>query len=178
MALALAAPAALATDFRIDENRSYADFEVRLLWLHKVDGRFTHIAGEVRVSPQRLATVDVRIVLNSVVMDSSRFRRWVLAPEFFDAERYPVAHFLSDPVPLARLAAGGQLDGRLELRGVERPLRLQLLPTRCARLNASGCVIEARGAVSRSDFGMSSHRATLSDQVQLDLAITLDPTPE
>jgi polyisoprenoid-binding protein YceI len=175
--LSLAATTPRAEDFRIDEARSHADFGVRLLWLHTVSGRFTAIHGDVYLDPHGLATVDVSIDVNSVAMDSARFRRWVLAPEFFDAERNPVARFLSNPVPFDRLATGGTLDGRLSLRGVVRPISLELLPADCPHIATGACVIEARGALSRSDFGMTSHSAALSDQVKLDLQIALEPTP-
>ncbi|HEY0199634.1 MAG TPA: YceI family protein [Rhodanobacter sp.] len=178
VALALAAPASRTEDFRIDETRSHADFGVRLLWLHTVSGRFTTIRGDVYRDHRSLATVDVSIDVNSVAMGSARFRRWVLAPEFFDAQRNPTARFLSDPVPFDRLASGGVLDGRLSLRGVIRPVHLELLPADCARITSRACVIEARGAVSRSDFGMTSHGASLSDVVKLDLMIALEPTPD
>jgi polyisoprenoid-binding protein YceI len=177
-ALVLAAPASRAEDFRIDEARSHADFGVRLLWLHTVSGRFTSIRGDVYLDHVGLATVDVSIDVNSVAMDSARFRRWVLAPEFFDAQRHPTARFLSDPVPFDRLATGGVLDGRLNLRGVIRPVQLELLPADCARITSRACMIEARGAVSRSDFGMTSHGTSLSDTVKLDLMIALEPTPD
>jgi polyisoprenoid-binding protein YceI len=176
--LAFAAPASRAEDFHIDEVRSHADFGVRLLWLHTISGRFTDIHGDVNVDRQNMAIVDVHIEINSVAMNSARFRRWVLAPEFFDAAQYPTARFLSDPVPFGRLAAGGSLDGRLSLRGVVRPLRLELLSANCSTPDTRDCIIEARGVVSRSDFGMTSHGTSLSDQVKLDLLIALQPAAE
>jgi hypothetical protein len=54
-------------------------------------------------------------------------------------------------------------------------VRFELLPARCIDLVASGCTIEARGTILRSAFGMTSHRATLSDEVQLGLQIALNP---
>ena len=173
---ALAVPAVRSTDFRIDGSRSHAEFGVRLLWLHTVSGRFAQISGEVQLDPHELATVDARIQTASLTMDSARFRRDVLAPEFFDAGRYPLIRFLSAPVPLARLTDGGPLDGQLSLRGVTLPVRFELLPARCRPLAARGCLIEARGLISRSAFGMTSYRATVSDQVQLGLLIALDPS--
>ncbi|MHB1272446.1 MAG: YceI family protein [Rhodanobacter sp.] len=174
--LTLAAPAARSSDYRIDTRRSHAEFAIRLLWLHTIDGRFTQIAGGVKLDPHGLATVDASITTNSIVMDSRRVRRWILAPEFFDAAHYPTLRFLSAPVTLATLTAGGTLNGQLRLRGVVRPVRFELLPARCTTLTAATCLIEVRGHISRSAFGMRSHRATLSDRVQLGLLIALDPT--
>ena len=176
--LALTVPAARGTSLRIDGSRSHAEFGVRLLWLRTVSGRFAQISGKVTLDAQEQATVDAHIPVASLAMDSARFRRDVLAPPFFDATNYPRIHFLSDPVPLARLTAGGALDGQLSLRGVTRPVRFELLPSQCSTLTARRCLIEARGLISRSAFGMTSYRATVSDQVQLGLLIALDPSSD
>jgi polyisoprenoid-binding protein YceI len=172
--LALTAPAARSTAYHIAAYRSHADFAVRLLWLHTINGRFTQIAGQLQVDPRGLATVDARITVDSLVMDSARFRRWVMAREFFDAAQYPTIHFVSDPIALTRLTAGGMLGGRLSLRGVTQPVRFELMPAVCSTRSMTDCVIEAHGTVSRSVFGMSGHSASLSDQVQLGLWITFD----
>ncbi|TAM60276.1 MAG: hypothetical protein EPN49_09350 [Rhodanobacter sp.] len=173
--LALAAPAARSSDYRIDTRRSHAEFAIRLLWVHTITGRFTQITGSVKLDPHGLATIDASIAANSIVMSSARVRRWVLAPEFFDAAHYPTIHFRSAPVALATLTAGGTLNGQLRLRGGVRPVRFELLPASCTTLTAATCLIEVRGHISRSAFGMRSHRATLSDRVQLALLIALDP---
>ena len=177
-ALALIMPTARGSDFRIDGSRSHAEFGVRLLWLRTVSGRFAQISGEVKLDPHQLVTVDAHIPVASLTMNSARFRRDVLAPPFFDAANFPLIHFLSAPIPLARLTAGGTLDGQLSLRGVIRPVRFELLPSQCSTLTARGCRIEARGLISRSAFGMTSYRATVSDQVHLGLLIALDPSSD
>ncbi|KRF00533.1 hypothetical protein ASG87_12610 [Frateuria sp. Soil773] len=173
--LLLAAGPACGTDYRIDSSRSQADFGVRLLWLHTVNGRFDRLAGDIHVDPQGMAQVDAHIAVESLAMSSARVRRWVLAPEFFDSARYPSIRFLSAPLPFATLARGGALDGRLSLRGVTRPVSFELLPARCADGDAQPCLIRVHGQLSRSAFGMDSHRTALSDQVDLDLLIVLDP---
>jgi polyisoprenoid-binding protein YceI len=172
--LALVAPAARSTGYRIDPARSHATFGVRLLWLRTISGRFSLIAGEVRLDSHGQATIDARITVDSIAMDSERLRRWVLAPEFFDAAHYPTIRFLSDPIRFATLTTGGTLDGQLSLRGITLPVHFELLPVTCETITAPACLIEARGLVSRSAFGMTSHRTALSDKVQLGFSIALD----
>lgn len=176
LALALiAAPALRAADYRIDPLRSHAEFGVRLLWLSQVTGSFEHIDGDVTLSVKRdRAVVDARIAVDSIRMSSDRFRRWVLAPEFFDVARYPSIRFVSEPVPVATLERGGELFGTLTLRGISRPARFELLPSPCPLERPQDCRIEVRGDVQRSDFGMTGHRAALSDQVRLGLVIAID----
>lgn len=172
--LLLHAGAARATDYRIASADSHADFAVRLLWLHTIEGRFTDITGRVRVDPRGMATVSASIRADSIVMHSERFRRWTLAPEFFDATRYPLIHFVSRPVALATLTRGGPLNGQLDLRGMSRPVHFELRPARCQSLDSAQCIVRAEGTISRSAFGMHGHHASLSDLVQLGMSIRLD----
>jgi len=176
-AQALAAPTAHAMDYRINSARSDAEFGVRLLWLQTITGRFTEIAGDVKLDDHGLATVDAHITASSIRMASDRLRRWVMAPDFFDALQYPTIHFLSQPITFSMLTTGGVLQGQLTLRGVTKPMRFELLPAHCTPSEQQTCLIEARGSLSRSAFGMAAHRTALSDQVQLGLLIALEHTP-
>jgi polyisoprenoid-binding protein YceI len=164
-----------AADYRIDPARSHADFGVRLLWLSQVAGRFEEIDGDVTLSTQHdTAIVDAHITVDSIHMSSDRIRRWVLAPEFFDASHYPSIHFVSEPIALAMLEKGGDLDGTLTVRGVTRPAHFELMPSRCPLAEPQECVIAVKGTIQRSDFGMIGHRTALSDRVELGMMISLD----
>jgi len=167
--------AAGAARWHIDSPPSHADFGVRLLWLHTIHGRFEHIVGAAEPRPDGRVVVNARIAVDSLAMASPRLRRWVLSDDFFDAARYPDVHFLSAPTRHAALDAGGTLAGQLTLRGITRPMRFELLPARCT---ADACTIEARGQLRRSDFGMTSHPAVLSDRVDLALSIAIARTPD
>ena len=165
-----------AAGYRIDSTRSQAVFGIRLLWLHEISGSFRHINGSVRPAPQPDSmVVDANIAVDSVRMDSSRMRRWVLAREFFDAVDYPTIRFISDPVPQTTLEHGGPLPGRLSLRGVTAPVHFTLHPMHCNGPSPAPCRIALDGTLIRSDFGMTAHRATLSDKVRFNLAIVLLP---
>lgn len=166
---------AQAADYRIDPARSHADFGVRLFWLSQINGRFDEIDGDVTLSTLHdTAIVDASITVDSIRMGSDRIRRWVLAPDFFDASRFPSIHFISDPISLAMLEKGGNLDGTLTLRGVTKPAHFEVLPSHCPLDTPQQCVISVRGTIQRSDFGMTNHRTAISDQVQLGMMISLD----
>jgi len=176
LAAFLVAPfAAPAADYRIDNARSHAEFRVRLLWVRHISGRFTRIQGEVNLNPLRdTAVVQATVDVDSVAMTSSRLRRWVLDPEFFDARRFPTIQFVSAPLPVRALDQGGPLPGWLTLRGVTQPVEFRLEPGHCTLRRNTACQIEVRGEIQRSDYGMSSHSTVVSDTVELGLNITLD----
>ncbi len=173
--LVFQARAAAGEHYRIDSSRSQAGFQVRLLWFRTISGRFTRIEGSIQRKASGMAIVDARIDSHSVVMDSPRYRKAVLGPKFFDIAKHPAIHFLSDPVPFATLQSGGALAGQLRLRGVTRPVHFELLASRCTPDTLYSCKIRVRGHVSRSAFGMTSHRTVLSDRVKLELSIAVEP---
>ncbi|MEI7035153.1 YceI family protein [Fulvimonas yonginensis] len=175
LGLASFAAAAVTGQWHIDSRYSHADFGVRLFWLHTVRGRFEQVEGTVEPRAGGNAVVNAQIAVNSLAMDSTRLRQWVLGEEFFDAARHPVLRFVSAPVPGNVLDAGGVLDGQLTLRGITRPMRFVLLPARCT---ADACTIQAHGQLRRSEFGMNAHHAVLSDRVELALSIALERSPD
>ena len=170
----LAAAPVSAADLRIDPMRSRAQFSVRLLWVSTVTGSFEGIRGDIAIDPSaQTAIVRADIDTESIQMESARLRRWVLAPEFFDAKRYPTIHFESSPTPLALLSAGGDVKGELTLRGVTRPVTFHLQANRCPPHALAGCVLQLQGMIDRTDFDMRGRRGALSDRVNLGMAIVL-----
>jgi polyisoprenoid-binding protein YceI len=163
-----------AADLRIDPVRSNAEFSVRLLWVSTVTGSFEGIRGQLAIDrAKHTAVVSADIDTESVRMDSARLRRWVLAPEFFDASRHPQIHFESSPLSLQVLSEGGDVEGRLTMRGVTQPVTFHLLPNHCPTHALNGCVLRLKGAIDRTDFEMRGRRGALSDRVNLGLAIVL-----
>lgn len=164
------------TDYRIDPNRSEAMFRVRLFWLDKVNGEFTHIDGAVVPGPQPGSwVVNATIPVDSVTVPSTHMRQLLLAPSFFDVRHHPTIHFVSNPIAQAELDHGGALTGHLTLRGVTAPIRFAMEPVQCKRRVMTPCQIVLRGMLQRSAFGMTSDRLALSDSVDLNLNITLQP---
>lgn len=173
---ALTMAPARGADYRIDNTGSYAQFSVRLLWVRQIRGQFPDIRGEVTLNPLRdTAVVEATVEVNSVVMTSSRLRRWVLDPEFFDARRFSTIHFLSAPLAVRSLDQGGDLPGWLTLRGMTRPVHFRLEPASCTLKVNTQCHILVSGEIKRSDYGMDSHSTAVADTVQLGLSIALEP---
>lgn len=169
---------AAATDeiVRLDARRSQVGFRVKVMWLLGVNGQFGRIEGDVRLDPFRnQLRVDATIDATSVRMGSRSYEDWVRSREFFDVDRHPAITFSSEPFPRSRLAIGGDLEGRLTLRGITQPVRFDLLPAECAR-PAFDCPIRVAGTIRRSMFGMGSHRGTLADKVELDFSVYAVPT--
>lgn len=173
------APASAAERFEylaFDSTRSYVDFEVKVLWLVGVHGRFGSVHGRIVIDHFRnAATVEAQIDADVVSMRNKSHEQWVKSAEFFDAEHYPQIVFASDAIPLQRLQVGGDIDGMLTLRGVGKRVRFELAKPDCPAASGDNCPVEAEGSIHRSDFGMSSRRGTLSDKVELSFSIATRP---
>lgn len=171
--LAASLPAsASAEPVALDPLRSSADFEVRAMWMFDVGGRFGAVTGEVDVDhAARSLRVRARIDVRGVSMRRASYEDWVKSSEFFDAAAHPTIEFESEPFPMATLDLGGDIVGRLTLRGVTRPMSLRLRPSQCPGSAALTCPVMADGFVLRSDFGMRTRRATLADKVRLHLSV-------
>lgn len=160
---------------RLDSDRSQVDFRVKVLWLVGITGHFGRMHGLVRIDRFRSqVSVEARIDVDTLRMDSKSYETWVKSPEFFDAQRHPRIVFDSDPIPRERLVKGGELPGQLTVRGVRKPVVFEMRPSACERA-AYECPIEVEGAIRRSDFGMRSRRGTLSDRVELAFSVYAQP---
>ena len=167
---------ATAMTYRIDRAQSHADFRVRMMWIRHISGRFNDIDGTVVFNKLRdTAVVRATVKVSSLTMSSERSRQRTLAPEFFDAARFPTIVFDSVPFTVQAMQTGGPLPGKLTLRGVTRPMTFELLPTHCPMRDAQPCQIQVQGNIPRSDFGMNGHSATVSDTVEFGLQIKLEP---
>jgi len=177
--LALAVFPVRSEPIALDSARSSAEFEVRVMWMFDIEGRFGAVSGEVDVDHEaRSVRVRARIDARVVSMRRSSYEEWVKSDEFFDAARHPTIVFESEPFPLAALELGGDIVGNLTLRGVTRPVSLQLLASECPGAVALSCDVVADGAVQRSDFGMRTRRATLADKVRLHFTVRTVAPPE
>ena len=185
MCLALSAaspPDALSASPEVmtfDTARARAEFEVHVMWLFPVHGRFGTLQGTIAVDRlHATAKVDARIDGNDVHMRSAGNEDWVKSAEFFDAEHFPQIQFVSESFPLVLLKSGGKIDGVLTIRGVTRRARFELAESDCPDAIARTCPVEAAGTIRRSDFGMRSRRGALSDKVQLELSVYVLPAAE
>lgn len=161
----------------LDSAQSNAAFSVKVLWMFAVDGQFGSVRGTVNIDRFRgQATVDAHIDAADVTMRRDGALAWVKSAEFFDVEHHPEIHFRSDAFPMRRLNLGGRLPGELTMRGITRTVVFDVLPSDCEK-PAVECAIEATGTVRRSEFGMTTRRATLADKVELSFSIRITETP-
>lgn len=173
---AISAPA--QTVWQIDSSRSHAEFWIRPLWVKRIEGMFPVLDGQVvRDAHDGQYRVEIDIDARAVQMGSRNQVTWAQSEQFFYVQRYPYIRYRSMPVPADRLFAPGHADGEVTLRGITRPIRFQVQPAECQHPGLE-CPMRASGEISRSAFGMDSHRMAMSDTVHLDFQLWLLPPDE
>lgn len=112
--------------FVIDPDHSEVGFSVRHL-LSRTRGRFARFSGEIRLDRARPEGSNVTFEVDAASIDTRQSDRdaHLRSGDFFDVERYPVVRFTSERIaPIADDRY--RVDGTLELRGLTKPLTLEV----------------------------------------------------
>jgi len=176
-----------------DPAASHASFTVHTRWLSAMVGRFDAPEGTLDTLPDgrllecndafaRMLGYESRDgevrsqngqFASSLTAPASLafYRKALLAQGYVESIR-----FRSEPFSRARLSAGGALDGLLELRGVNKPVRFVLAKSDCAQAGV-GCPIHAAGRISRRAFGMTQMLLLVRDNVEFAFDARLQAQP-
>lgn len=164
---------------QFDPDHTRFGFEVRTRWGQRVSGEFPRYEGEVVRLADGRQQVRIRLAADAVeVAGSPGYTALARGEGFFDAARYPLVEFVSEPITGARLHDGGALRGHCSIHGVVRTETFALRPSTCARPGID-CDVVAHGTIRREDYGLDGWRFALRDQVRFNLRVRLrtDPLP-
>jgi len=173
-------PGYVAGTWAIDPVHSEVGFSARHFGVSKVKGRFdkfegTFVTGEDPSVSSVTATVDV----SSINTNQEQRDAHIRSADFFDAESHPTLTFVSTGIK----DAGSEylLEGDLTIRGVTKPVTLQL------EINGFGpdayggtrAGFTATTEINRSDFGVSFNGpipgvpggVVVSEKIQITLEI-------
>lgn len=158
--------------YALDPVHTRVLFEVSHAGFSQALGTVSGSDGSLEFDPDdwSSARLEVRVPLQRLDLGDTDWNRATLARNLLDAADWPEAHFVSERVePLA----GDRfvVHGRLSLRGVTRPLALEVQfnalrrhPMPPFRRTAG---FSARATLSRSAFGIDAWPSMIGDQVQL-----------
>ena len=128
--------------------------------LTKVRGRFTDVAGEVRIAEDPADShVSVRIGMASVSSGAPDRDDHLRSADFFDVERFPEATFESSAVRWQGRRA--VVVGDLTIVGVSRPVELsvELVGTTVDPWGGQRAIYSAWTEVDREDWGLTWNMA-------------------
>ena len=158
--------------YTIDTVHSHVGFSVRHMMVTTVRGQFTRYTGTAAIDAADFtkSTFQGEIEVDSIDTGNADRDKHLRTNDFFDAAKYPTAHFVSTKVTVTGDGAA-TIDGNLTLHGVTKPVSLD------ARFVGAGKGImgspnpnvgfAATTTIKRSDWGMGADVPLLSDTVVL-----------
>ena len=164
-----------AGTYAIDASHSQAGFVVRHLMVSKVRGAFTGVSGTVTVAEDvNDSTVVVDIDPASIDTRDAGRDEHLRTADFLDTEEFADHHLRQHRI--RRDGGDWVLDGDLTIKGVSRPVRLDVEflgavgdPWGGTRLGFS-----ARGELDREDWGLNWNQALETGGVLIGKKVTLE----
>lgn len=168
---ALAAPAT----WRLDPVHCQVLFFADHLGFSRQMGRFTGVSGTIEFDPDdwTAGRVEAEIDVGSLWLGDAAWEKKMRSDDFFDAERFPTARFVSERIE-ATGESTARVHGTLTLHGVERPVVLDVTRNRIGRNTFSlkqTAGFSARTTLSRKAFGIARLPAAIADEVEVVLEI-------
>lgn len=147
--------------YEIDGAHTSVEFVGRHLMITKVRGRFSDVRGKITIADEpENSHVEVEIGAASLSSGNDDRDNHLKSADFFDVDQYPTITFRSTAVK-ARRDNTWEVDGELTVRGVSRPVTLQVdfdgadvSPFGDERIGFS-----AATDISREDFGLTWNMA-------------------
>jgi polyisoprenoid-binding protein YceI len=146
------------TTWQIDPAHTSVEFGVKHLMISTVRGSFKDVSGSV--TPGDRPSVEVSIPVATIDTGVAKRDEHLQSADFFDAANHPAMTFVGTLVE-GTIERGGTLAGDLTIRGVTRPVALEV--------EANGEMKDpwgntkvgftATGSISRSDFGLTWNQA-------------------
>jgi polyisoprenoid-binding protein YceI len=167
-------PGYVAGTWTIDPVHSEVGFTVRHMMVSKVRGKFTAFSGQFVTGTDPLdSSVTAAVELSSIDTGNADRDNHIRSADFFEVDAHPVMTFRSTGV--RPNGDGYALDGELTLKGVTRPLTLDVElggfgPDPYGGVRSG---FTAVGEIKRSDFGVDFNAVLETGGVVVGDKITL-----
>jgi polyisoprenoid-binding protein YceI len=159
--------AASAADYAVQPSGSTLGFTSSFQG-SSFNGQFNKWTANISYAQAELTSskFDVTVDLTSAKTGDNDRDSALPGPDFFDAAKYPQAHF----VTTGFRQQGSQViaDGNLTLRGVTKPVSLNVT----FKPQGSGATLDVAGSVNRLDFGVGGGEYKDTSVIAADVKIT------
>ena len=161
----------------IDSSRSLARFTIHPRLPIPSQGRFESLNGALLPQPKQQWKVEVQVDARKLSFKGPQWLAKMARSEaFLDAEKHPDIQFISVPFSKSLLEKGGELQGQLFLRGLQKTVSFHIEKSVCVR-SGYECDLVVNGSVMRQDFGMQAYRISIKDNVDFEFRIRLLAEP-
>jgi polyisoprenoid-binding protein YceI len=166
-------PAAAAEQLHIGAARGTIDFAIGDSKIFRTTGSFKDWKGTVVVDDNDVprSVVAVNVNTGSVEMLDPQQTAMLKDPDFFDVAKFPAMTYVSRTVTRTGDATL-KVDGEITLRGITRPMTLDVTVTDRrpeAKAGARYARFRATGSLKRSEFGMVKYIDVVGDMVDISI---------
>ncbi len=178
----LTLPAYAADKFLLDASHASVLFSLSHLGFSKTYGRFNSVEGAFTLDADAPEKSSVVVTLDAASIDTNHKERdeHLRGKDFFDTAQYPNLIYKSTSVTRTG-ENSATVTGDLTMHGVTKPVPLEVTLNktgphpRDATKTVAG--FSARGALKRSDFGMTYGVPVLGDEVELIIDVETVKSP-
>jgi polyisoprenoid-binding protein YceI len=179
LAGALAAPAlhAAPVTYEIDPHHTFPSFEADHMGISVWRGKMNKTTGKVTLDKAAgTGTLELSIDLSSIDFGHDQLNTWARGKDFFDVAQYPTATYKGRLAGFAN-EAPTRVEGELTMRGVTRPVPIQIHSFRCIphpmMRKRELCGADASATFKRDDFGLDAGKA-YNFKMNVDLRIQVE----
>jgi polyisoprenoid-binding protein YceI len=161
--------------YAIDPSHTHAGFVVRHLMVSKVRGAFSGVSGTVTVADDlNDSTVEVEIDPATIDTRDAGRDEHLRSADFFGTDEHPTITYVS--TGLRKDGADWVLDGDLTIKGVSRPVRLdvEFLGAITDPWGGSRLGFTAAGELDREEWGLNWNQALEAGGVVVGRKATLE----
>lgn len=168
-----------AGTYATDPHHTLVGWRVNHMGFNDYFGQFGDVKGTLVLDPAEpdASTLDVTIPIASLSTASAGLTKHMSGPDFFDAEKFPEARFVSTHVMVKGTKA--EIHGNLTIKGITKPVTLHASFVGAGKgvPQAGGkdtVGFHATGEVNRGDFGMGYGLPMVPDPVKLELTAAFE----
>ena len=181
LALSLAQPALAdglgipSGTYAIDPGHTYVTFSYEHQGLSYPLLRATDVNGELVLDAENIAnsTVAVAVAASSIRSNLDYFDEELASPKFFNAGKFPHITYVANHLVMSD-DRRGTLEGNITIRGITRPLNLDLTINGAIEHPFTGTPVigaSATGFVDRSEFELDRFIPAVSDRVDISIEV-------
>lgn len=143
--------------YTIEPAHTYPSFEVSHQGISYWRGKFTKTSGKIWLDREKqTGRVDITIDTASANFGFAMMDQSARGEDWLDVQKYPTANYKSDSITF-RGGTPVSVSGQLTLRGVTRPVTLDVAEFKCIAhpmFKREVCGADVRAEFDRRDFGM------------------------
>lgn len=165
---------AFAQTYELDPRHSHASWQMPHLGISTYRGKFTNTTGKITLDrAAKTGGMEITIDSASQMSGDPRLDKHLASEDFFDVAKFPTITFKSTKLQFNGDAVS-RVEGDLTMRGVTRPVALQVNSFKCLThpiRKQEVCGADATATIKRSEWGIKYGLPGLIDDVKLDLQV-------